>query len=219
MDVVKVFTEEPVGLDTLVPDAEPDARRRDAPMAPLEALLGQDNRPYARAYISGTHLHDGDRRVGATALDAPEAWVTPLAAWAGASAWWSVDASGDLRRLTRDDAVAALAAPGPIEAMALGDPTGLADAVGEERRDRLPALRALLDRGTAVLFPEPAFDGHDWSLFALAPLRDALADAFRQHPVPGVRRLFAPFQRARGEHKFYLEQWSLDDLPAWAEEL
>ena len=34
MDVVKVFTEEPIGLEALVSDTDPDARRRSVEPAP-----------------------------------------------------------------------------------------------------------------------------------------------------------------------------------------
>ena len=225
MDVVKVFVEEPVGLDALAPDDASDARNRDQPMVSLESLLAPDARPYARAYVAGTHLGNA-RRVGATALDAPGAWATPLVAWAGDRPWHALGADGDVRTIEPREAARVLRAPDSVRALALGEPTGLADAVGGEpevgasqRRERLPALRALLDRGAAVLFPEPAFDGHDWSLFARAPLRDPLVAAFREHPALGVRRLFAPYQRARGEHRFYLEQWAMDALPDWVEEV
>ena len=220
MDVVKVFTEEPIGLEALVPDAEPDARRRSAEAPSLDAFLAGLDAPYARVYLAGTHLGP-PRRVGLTALDDAEAWVRPLLTWAAGRDWTALDADGTTRGLIAAEAAAVLRQPGAVGALALGPaPHGaLADAAGGDRRDRLPALRAVLDAGAAVLFPEPAFDGRDWSLFATAPLRDPLAHAFRQHPAPDARRLFAPYRRARGEHTFYLEQWALDDLPDWAEEV
>ena len=216
MDVVKVFTDEPIGLEALAPDAEPDARRRDAPPASLESLLARPSEPYARAYVAGTRLGP-PHRIGATALRDPGAWTAPLVAWAGGRPWTAV---GDGGEETVGEPAAVLRAPGPVRALAVGPtvPGALAEAVGE-RRDRIGALRALLDSGAAVLFPEPAHDGHDWSLFALAPLRDPLVRAFRQRPAPDARRIVAPFRRARGEHTFYLEQWTLDALPEWAEEV
>jgi len=235
MDVIKVFTEEPIGLEALVPDDAPDARRRDAPpAASLEAFMAGLDAPYARAYLAGTHLGDGSagaphagRRVGLTALDGAEAWVRPLLAWAAGRSWTVLDAGGITRGLTTAEAAAALRRPDGIRALALGPvpPGALADAAGDpadgpsQRRDRLPALRILLDAGAAVFFAEPAFDGVDWSLFARAPLREPLVVAFRAHPAPGVRRFLAPYRRARGEHTFYFEQWALDALPDWAVEV
>jgi len=219
--VVKVFTEEPIGLEALVPDEEPDARRRSVEAAPsLEAFLAGLDAPYARAYLAGTHLGPS-RRVGLTALTDAEAWILPLLTWAGDRDWSAVDADGDGRGLIAAEVPAALrradaalaVGPAPLDALAE------AAAVGAARRDRLPALRAVLDAGAAALFPEPAFHGHDWSLFAPAPLRDPLVDAFQHHPAAEARRLFAPYRRARGEHTFYFEQWALDSLPDWAEEV
>ena len=224
VDVIKVFTEEPVGLEALVPNDEPDARRRSAPAGSLEAFLARGPEPYARAYLAGTRLADaaGPRRVGLTALDAVDAWLRPLLEWAGDRSWSALNVGGNARSVSTEEAADALRQPDGVAALALGPapPAALAAAAAEEaghRRDQLPALRAVLDAGAAVFFPEPAFDGRDWSLFSAAPLRAPLAEAFRQHPAPGVRRLFAPYRRARGEHTFYLEQWALDDLPAWAE--
>ena len=227
MDVIKVFTEEPIGLEALVPDAEADARRRDAPPATLEAMLAPSEAPYARAYLAGTHLGDV-RRVGVTALDDAEAWIQPLLTWTAGRDVLALHAGGSTPGLLPAEFAAVLRRPAGIRALAVGpvSPGALAEAAGEpstdgtaQRRDHLPALRALLDAGVAVLFPETAFDGYDWSLFARAPLCDALADAFRQHPAPGVRRFIVPYRRARGEHTFYFEQWALDALPDWAEEV
>ena len=224
MDVVKVFIEEPVGLEVLVPDTEADARRRGAEVGSLEDLLARRTEPdsdYARAYLAGTRL-GGDRpRVGLTALSDAEAWLQPLLDWAGDRSWSRLGADGAVTGLLVPEAAAALRRPGDLQALALGPVPAdlLAASARGERRDALPALRAALDTGpeAAVLFSEPAHDGHDWSLFTHRPLREPLAEAFRRHPAPDARRLFAPYQRARGEHTFYLEQWTLDALPAWVE--
>ena len=242
MDVIKVFTEEPVGLEPLVPDDDPDARRRQAapeslgapepPGGPeslgafLAGLAAPPQAAYARAYLAGTVLGP-PHRVGLTAVGEAEAWVGPLVTWADGRRWTALE-GGRARPLGPGEAVGVLHRPGATAALALGPaspgegPPGevLAEAAGAAagRRDRLPALRALLDAGAAVLFPEPAHDGWDWSLWAPSPLRAPLADAFRQHPA-AARRLWAPYQRARGEHTFYLEQWALDRLPDWVEEI
>ena len=123
-----------------------------------------------------------------------------------------------------DEAAFTLSAPGEVRALALGDvPLDALTAAAEgEHRDALVALRRVLDAvpDAAVLFPEPAHDGHDWSVFARTPLRAPFADALGRHPArPGVRRFLAPYRRARGEHTCYFEQWALDALPAWAEEV
>ncbi len=224
MDVVKVFIEEPVGLEVLVPDHEADARRRSAERGSLEALLARGTAPdsdYARAYLAGTHLGDGRPRIGLTALRDAGAWLPPLLAWAAGRPWLRLSPDGGTMPLTSREAADALARPGDTAALALGPvpPAAIAAAAAAARRDALPALRDALDTApsAAVLFPEPAHDGHDWSLFAHRPLRGPLSDAFRQHPAPEAVRFVAPYQRARGEHTFYVEQWALDPLPEWAE--
>lgn len=224
MDVIKVFNEEPVSLETLVPDLDPDARRRQAPLESLEAFLERPNAPYARAYLAGTALGP-PHRIGLTALADSSAWVVPLLSWANGRGWSGL-VGGRSRGFLDEEVAAVLLRPadvagGPVTALALGpDPPGaLAQAAdADQRRDQLEAVRVLLDAGCAVLFPEPAHDGHDWSVFAPAPLAAPLADAFRQRPGT-ARCLVAPYHRARGEHKFYLEQWALDDLPDWAQEI
>ncbi len=224
MDVVKVFIEEPVGLEVLVPNDEPDARRRSVEAGSLEAFLARGlDTDYARAYLAGTHLAPPRPRVGLTALADADVWLRPLLAWAGDRPWQHVAPGESLAARTPDEAAHHLRQPAATAALALGDvpPDALAATVGKARREALPALRSALDadpRG-AVLYPEPAHDGHDWSVFTRRPLREPLVDAFRQHPAPEAVRFIAPYRRARGEHTFYLEQWALDALPDWAEPL
>ncbi|MDT0631269.1 hypothetical protein RQM47_05185 [Rubrivirga sp. S365] len=226
MDVVKVFVEEPTGLEVVAADADPDARRRGAGLGSLDALLGRPAPPYARAYLAGTDLSAAPPRVGLTALAEPSAWLSPLLAWAGDRPWTHLGADGRGGAVSADEAAAALRAPAGALALALGDVPldALAEAAaggagGVERREALHALRRVLAaEGGAALFPEPAHDGWDWSVFARRPLDGPLREAFARHPAPpGVRRFVAPYRRARGEHTFYFEQWALDPPPEWAE--
>ena len=237
MDVVKVFVEEPVGLEVVAADADPDARRRSADLGSLEALLGRPAPPYARAYLAGTHLADAPGaappRIGLTALAEPDAWREPLLTWAAGRAWTCLSVGGESGVVSEVEAAAALRDPAGVLALALGDVPldALAEAAatgagGVERRDALPALRRVLDAeggpqpGGAALFPEPAHDGWDWSVFARRPLEARLRAAFAAHPAPpGVRRFVAPYRRAHSEHTFYFEQWALDPPPPWAGEV
>ena len=88
-------------------------------------------------------------------------------------------------------------------------------------REGWGALRTILDaQPEALVFvPEPAHDGWDWVVYAARPLRQRLFAALRSREAPEARRLVMPYQKARGEHRFYLERWALDDLPEWAEEV
>lgn len=237
MDILKVFVEEPVALETLTPDADPDARRRQIraaasgapPQMPLEALLApaRDARHH-RAYLAGTRLApDGTAaRVGLTALADPDAYARPVVeAWG--AAWWgrlatdgaaeALDAAAAADVLRAPDGTALLVtAPAPVDAARLRAVTA------GPHRYALGALRALLDDdGAVACFPEPAHDGHDWHAFAAAPLRDRLVAALRRHPAADARRFVLPYQKARSESKFYFETWRLAEptLPAYIEEV
>lgn len=225
MDVVKVFVEDPAALGggpAPRPDGgRPDGESVEAFLAGLQAPAS----PFARAYLAGTHLVEGDRpRVGLTAVEASEAWTRPLLAWAAGRTWTQLTRGGRATGILDREALDALRDPAGTLALALaGGPVPadiLATVVLGDATDAADALRTLLlaDAAVAVLLPEPAHDGHDWSLVARSPLRDALAGAFRAHPAgAGVRRFVVP--RVRGEARFYFEQWALDALPAGAEEV
>ncbi len=216
LDIVKYFYEEPVHLEALSAEADPDARRRAAPEHGLDALLRPT--PYYRGYLAGTDL--AADRTGLTAIARPEAFVAPLLDVFADRVWTLADRAGAVTTLDepapvwRDptETAALVAAAGPVDADAL------AAVASVERRYGIPALKRLLAEADAVCFPEPAHDGWDWSLFAAAPLRERLVAAFRRHPVADVRRFVLPYREARSEHKFYFERWQLDALPAHIEE-
>lgn len=217
LDIVKYFYEEPVHLEALSAEADPDARRRDAPEQGLDVFLNPT--PYYRGYLAGTDL--AADRTGLTAIAHPEAFVTPLLDAFGGRTWTRVDRSGETTTVDAPEDVLCdpaetavlVAATGPVDAEAL------AAVAAVERRYGIPALRRLLAEADVVAFPEPAHDGWDWSLFAAAPIREPLTAAFRGYPIPGVRRFVLPYRQARSEHKFYFERWQLDALPTHIEEL
>ena len=213
--IVKYFWEEPVHLEALSAETDPDARRRTAPTLSLDEVLNPAS--YYRGYLAGSY----GERVGLTSLSDPGAFVAPLLDVLGASGWVRASHDGDTdlepspaEALRAPDNVAVLAASdSPVDASALGEVAQV------ERRYGIPALRRLLDAGATILFPEPAHDGWDWSLFSSTPLRNRLVAAFRAHAAPGVRRFVLPYRQARSEHKFYFERWQLDALPDWIEEV
>ena len=215
IDVIKYFHEEPVHLEALSAETDPDARRRAAPELPLDALLSPTE--YYRGYIAGSH---GDR-VGLTAIEHPAAFVDPLLDMFGGLRWTAVHRGGEIADVAdpetvwRDPAAVAVL----VGAGGSVSPDDLGAVALAERRYAIPELRRLLAASAVVAFPEPAHDGWDWSLFAAAPLKDRLVAAFRAHPAEGVRRFTLPFQQARSEHKFYFERWTLDALPDWVEEI
>ncbi|MDX1545945.1 MAG: hypothetical protein R3247_03105 [Rhodothermales bacterium] len=218
MDVLKYFYEEPASLDVLSDDLDPDARRQAGPALPLEALF--EGPRYYRGYLAGTDLATG--RIGLTALAHPASFAAPLLDVLE-PVWRRVPDAGTAGAVDPAEARAVLQDPRGTALLASGGGVAagaLVAAAGPDRRRALPALRSLLDGGAVVLLPEPAHDGFDWSLFAARPLRAVLVDAFRRHPAEGVRRFVIPYRRARGEHRFYFEQWQLDaPLPAYIEEV
>jgi len=213
--IVKYFYEEPVHLEALSAEADPDARRHAAPSGSLGDLLRPAS--YYLAYLAGS---DGER-TGLTTAAAPEAFVRPMLDVLARSRWFFAEPDGSVE--TPADPAPLLHHPSVAAALAASaapvDEAALAEVAASERRYGIPALRRLLDAGATVLFPEPAHDGWDWSVFSASPLRERLVAAFRAHPAPGVRRFVLPYRRARSEHTFYFERWTLDDLPDWIEEV
>ena len=225
MDVLKLFVDDRLGLESLSEDTDGDARRRGEPLDALEAFLAEARAaPYARAYLAGSTLGpaapDGSRpalRTGVTALTGAEAFTAPLLAWAEDHPWHALRGE-TLVGLTAPEAATALAHPDAGTVLAVGAPPPDAAAalarLASARRETLAPLRRVLDAGLAVLLPEPAPDGWDWSVYATAPLADALTDAVRATPPPpDTLRFAAPYQRMRGEHRFYFERWALDAPP------
>lgn len=226
-DILKYFHEEPALLEPVSPDSDPDARRRedrtDLPegvSVPLDELL--DTRDAYRGYLAGTNRSDD--KVGLTTIDAA-AYVPPLMEGLGKS-WWARCTTDETVTALEDDAVRrVLRAPTRTSVLVTAEAPVGADQIravaGRARRRALPALRALLETAHVVWFPEPAHDGHDWSLFSASPMRDRLVAAFRNHPVDEVRRFVLPYQRARSESKFYFETWQLTEssLPDYIEEV
>ncbi len=220
MDILKYFFEEPLSLEALSPDLDPDARRRDAPSRSLEDLFEAPR--YFRGYLAGTNLADG--RVGLTALAHPEAFVEPLLDWLGGLRWTRGTSGGAVERL--DEAAARAVLAHPVGTAALACAAGplpeadVAAAAGGARRYAVPALRRLLQAARVVFFPEPAHHGHDWSFFSARPMRAALVEALRRHPAAGTRRFVLPYRQARSEEKFYFESWQLNQpLPDHIEEV
>jgi hypothetical protein len=244
VDILKYFYEEPVALEPLTPDADPDARQKPErtpqghgpPRMALEELLrpARAEGGYHRGYLAGTDL--AAHRVGATALARPAAFIEPLVEAWGAG-WWARWPEGGtalepldgeaLRRVLRHPGEAGT--PGATAAIVTAaappaalDASTVRAATGPARRARLGALRTLLAGVAVVLFPEPAHDGHDWHAFAAAPLRARFVAALaRRSADGGARRFVLPYQKARSESKFYFETWRLAEpsLPDYIEEV
>ncbi|HIG73832.1 MAG TPA: hypothetical protein EYQ24_04430 [Bacteroidetes bacterium] len=217
MDVLKVFTDEPLPLDAAADEPVPRGQARE--MASLEDIL---KRPaYARAYLAGARLGDSPA-VGLTSLSDDSLYLRPIRALTTGFVWSvpMIDAAISWHEISdrlRQPPVENVVAAGP-EMVDPGLLTHIADTPG---RAGWRYLRDALDRqpDALIFVAEHAHDGYDWIAYAGRPLRERLIDALRAHPAPEARRLVMPFQKARGEHKFYLERWALDDLPEWALEV
>ncbi len=232
MPIVKYFFEEPALLETPMPDANPDARRRtersadsdrDPDADTLRALLNPATA--YRGYLAGTDLEAN--RVGLTACSVMDAMVHALTAVfshphaCGIAPDGTFNADLDMQAVhnwwtePQGERVLALS-DAPI------DPAPLHSVAQQARREGSAALRTLMEAGVTVFFSEPAHDGFDWSFFSPAPVRDALVDALRTHvSASHVRCFVLPFQKARSESKFYFEQWQLNQasLPTYIQEV
>jgi len=222
LDIIKYFFEEPTSLEPLTPDDDPDARRMLGPTGSLEALLAGAS--YHRGYLAGTNMTSG--RVGLTALSSPAAFIEPIVRWmASRTMIVAGKAEKQPQRILIDDVGEILHDPSGIRVLAAGEgmpqPALLIGSSAEPRRHAVPAIRALLDEGFDLLFPEPAHSGFDWSIFSSRPIKHKLTALLREHHDPGKSRTFIlPYQRARSEERFYFEQWALNgNLPDYIEEL
>jgi len=244
-DIFKYFHEEPALIEPVTPDRDPDARNRqgrgahqdaaeEEDLMPLDDLL--DTTEAYRGYLAGTNL--ADDTVGLTSLRRPDAYVDPVLEVLGGAWWGQAREGGSVRDVGTDEVRAILQDPQDTTVLVTAAAPVAAEritaAAGTARRHALPALRALLDAAEVAFFPEPAHDGHDWSFFAVRPVRNRLTDVLRQaaeadraradtadESVVPVRRFVVPYQKARSESKFYFETWQLTEssLPDYIEEV
>jgi hypothetical protein len=225
--ILKYLYEEPTLLPEEPPpstEARPQKNRSEPPEDLSTAFEEPSNGPEVhRGYLAGTNR--ADETVGLTSIRPTEAYIAPLLD-AFTESWWgrcTTDKTTEalstetvrriLRIPTRTSLLVTAETPVPPERMT-------AVAGRARRRDR-SALRPLLEAAHVVFFPEPARDGHDWSLFSTTPMRDRLVTAFRAHPTETVRRFVLPYQKARSESKFHFDTWQLTEssLPDYIEEV
>ncbi|WP_103029614.1 hypothetical protein [Salinibacter altiplanensis] len=227
-DTLKYFHEEPALLETVTPDGNPDARRRDDRPEPPRTLSDLRDSPFDtndvyRGYLAGTN--HADDAVGLTTLRAPDAYVAPLLDAVGRSWWGRVTTQGAAESLAPDTARRVLRTPSHATLLVSADAPVAAERMtavaGRAPRRAAGALQSLLEDAHVVFFPEPAHDGHDWGFFSPVPVRDRLVAAFRNAPAEKTRRFVLPYQKARSESKFYFDTWQLTDspLPSYIEEV
>ncbi len=224
--ILKYLYEEP----TLLPEEPPPSgtRRRKNRSAPPEDLStafeeASDDPDVHRGYLAGTNRTD--ETVGLTSIHPPDAYVVPLLEALGQSWWGRCTTDDTTEALSGETARRILRMPPRTSVLVTAEtpvpPERMSAVAGRARRRDRSALRALLDAAHVVFFPEPARDGHDWSLFSTAPMRDRLVAAFRARPTEAVRRFVLPYQKARSESKFHFDTWQLTEppLPDYIEEV
>lgn len=221
MDIIKVIYEEPAALEILSRSDDPDARRSRAPRLSLDDLAKRPS--YARYYLAGADAEN--QRVGLTAVSSSTRYTRPLVEAVGSGRWFALRRDDSMEDLPATRIESALADPKDVTVLVCAslrpDPLLVRAAAGENRRSALEYLRRLLDLPAVLLYPEPAHDGFDWSLFSGVPLLDRFRSAFASHPDSGVRRFLVPYRRARSESSFYFDRWQLDagPLPDHIEEI
>ncbi len=239
VDIVKLFHEEPLYLEALTPDSDPDARRSGTELGAIDALLPADfsqapggaaeddfsadglerPTPYYRVYLAGTNL--GEDRTGATALEQPAVWAEPLIEWLGDALLWTLQA-GAVSPVKKDQILNLLPRPNP-DGVIVASPSEpflepMVAITRGELRESFADLKRLLDNGAKVLIPEKSHHGFDWHIFSAEPFHDDLAESIATHES-NHRTFSAAYREAGSEHKFFFERWALDDLPRWVDEL
>lgn len=208
MRVIKYFFEEPTLLDFPVEGESGKPSR-----AGLDGLL-RKHRHY-RGYLAASDLENDT--VGGSSLE-DNAAAQILSHVLEGPIWFSNRVAGQdvvsLKLLTgHREIVQALSTMGGDSVMMMHvDPTEDMVRALTDDNDRKVGLRLvaeLLDRGCTLVFPEQAHMGHDWSVFSSRPLADQMREAMADLPEE-TRAFVIPYVEARGEHKFYFEQYDVN---------
>ncbi len=208
MRIIKYFFEEPTLLD--FPASESGEQPSEYG---LKGLLRQ-HRHY-RGYLAASDL--GADTIGGSALEDHTA-ARVLASILTGPIWFSNRAAGQtdvtLSLLTGiENIVPALAAMASDSVMMMDvDPTEEMVRALTDDNDQKVVMRKiaqLLDAGCTLVFPEQAHMGHDWSIFSPRPVAAYIREAMGNLPKE-TRGFVVPYVEARGEHKFYFEQYNID---------
>lgn len=208
MRIIKYFFEEPTLLD-FPAEEEGSTPTRSG----LEGLM-RKHRHY-RGYLAASDL--ASNMVGGSALE-DRAAAEVLARVIGGPIWFSNRMAGQDDIATsllssRRDIVQALSTMGSDSVIMMDiDPTEKLVKALTDDNDRKVGMRLiaeLLDGGCTLIFPEKAHSGNDWSIFSSRPLAERMREAMHELP-PDTRGFVIPYVEARGEHKFYFEQYDLD---------
>ena len=206
MRVIKYFYEEPTFLNLAGDDSE-DLN----PAVPGSLLKGQ--RHY-RGYLAASDLESG--AIGGSAL-VDDAAAHALAAILESPAWYFTFEPGSttsgIRQLAHEvEMVRALVTMSP-KSILITSVKPTEDSLrcltkDQDRRNSLTTVFRLLELGCTIVLPEPAHVGHDWTIYSANPMADRMREQLRKE-ILDCRRYVIPYVQARGEHKFYFEQYDL----------
>jgi|AP95_1055475.scaffolds.fasta_scaffold00499_5 hypothetical protein len=206
MRVIKYFYEEPTFLHLGGESSE-----ELDPAVPASLLKEQS---HYRGYLAASDLDSG--AIGGSSLE-DDAAAHALTAILDSPAWYFSIESGQTTsgiQLLEDevDIVRALVKMPSKSLLITGvepaEESILSLTEDQDRRNNLATIFRLLEAGCTIVLPEPAHVGHDWSIYSANPMADRMREQFSKE-IPNCRRYVIPYVQARGEHKFYFEQFDL----------
>ena len=209
MRVIKYFFEEPTLLDF-------PQTASNSPIDSGERLIElMRERNHFRGYLAATDLDNAT--VGGSSLE-DQAAADILSVVLGGPLWLlnkaPLSSSVEFDVLTDHAAVVRSLSTMSSESVVIANFNPESHDVGilvsgGDRKQSFGAIVRLLDLGATVVFPEPAHVGHDWSIFSAEPLSERFKEAMSASPED-CRCFVVPYVKARGEHKFYFEQYDID---------
>ena len=211
MRVIKYFFEEPTLLD--FPES---ASEKPLDRGETTVKLGA-TRQHFRGYLAASDLGSGT--IGGSSLEDQVA-AKALTSLIEGPGWFFSKGSGphdsiQSQLLSNPEAIFNALVTMPAESLLVTDfnPKGQEiNSLVHRSTDKktFGAIVRLLDMGATVVLPEPAHVGHDWSIFSSNPLSGRMRDALEEAAATNCRSFVVPYVKARGEHKFYFEQYDLE---------
>lgn len=211
MRVIKYFFEEPTLLDF-----QESASESIVGVGSFNVTLAGAARHY-RGYLAASDLES--RTIGGSSLE-DQAAAKILAQVLEGPGWYFSKGSGanesiKTQLLSSPESILQALVTMPSESLLVTNfnPQGqelTALVHRSSEKSTFGAIVRLLDFGATVILPEPAHVGHDWSVFSSKPLSESIKMAAHVLAPKDCRCFVVPYGKARGEHKFYFEQYDLE---------
>ncbi|MDA1028435.1 MAG: hypothetical protein O3B41_05205 [Bacteroidetes bacterium] len=211
MRVIKYFFEEPTLLDF-----QESASESFLGVVSFNVTLAGAARHY-RGYLAASDLES--RTIGGSSLE-DQAAAKILAQVIEGPGWYFSRGSGanesiKTQLLSSSDTILQALVTMPAESLLVTnfnpmgqELTALVNRSNE--KNTFGAIVRLLDLGATIILPEPAHVGHDWSVFSSKPLSESFRMAAQEMAPEDCRCFVVPYGRAKGEHKFYFEQYDIE---------